>query len=272
MNARTKAFAVHLAISAAVVTVALILIYGFWYRPPFASLHEVYTVTLTLVSVDLVVGPLLTLVVYNPAKKSLKFDLALIALMQIAALAYGMKVCFEQRPIYAVYNEGKFSSVNPDEYVDVEMAKIPKNHPYPRYSLTGPEWVGAKEPAGLSDADRYFLQFSRQDGGGLRQTPRFYMPYKNIQVEAAAAGKKISEIDFNATESKAPLSVANPKRLPVTQEQREELRDWIKDLGKPADQVVLVPLVGSARVGVVALEAATGNIVAATDVAPWWAY
>jgi hypothetical protein len=129
MNVRTRAFFVHLSISAAVVAVALGLIFGLWYRPPFSYVQDVYGVAATLIGVDLIIGPLLTFILYKPGKKGLKFDLAMVALMQVAALAYGMKVCVESRPVYAVYNEGRFSTVNPDEYIDVENAKIPKNHP-----------------------------------------------------------------------------------------------------------------------------------------------
>lgn len=44
----------------------------------------------TLAAVDLVMGPLLTLVEFKPGKKSLKFDLTAIALLQAGALLYGL--------------------------------------------------------------------------------------------------------------------------------------------------------------------------------------
>lgn len=272
MNVRFKAFAVHLAVSALVVGTALSLIYFLWYPYPFATVQTVGSVTLALVCVDLVMGPLLTLIVFKPGKRGLKFDLTLIALLQVAALCYGMKITFEQRPVYAVYNEGRFSTVNPEEYIDIEYQKTPKNHPYPRMSLTGPVWVGAKRPSPISRADRIFIEISAKSNGGLRQMPRFYLPYEAIQREAAAAGKKIADIDFNATVSTAPLSAANPSRLPVTRQQREAVRTWVGELGMPAEKIVLLPLVGSGAVGLVALDAGSGLIIDTLGVAPWWAY
>jgi hypothetical protein len=45
---------------------------------------------LLMAGIDIVVGPLLTLIVFKAGKKGLKFDLALIALAQAAFLAYGV--------------------------------------------------------------------------------------------------------------------------------------------------------------------------------------
>lgn len=272
MNVRIKAFAVHLAVSAVVVGTALSLVYFLWYPYPFAHVQKVGSVTLALVCVDLVMGPLLTYIVFKPGKKGLKFDLAMIGMLQVAALCYGMKITFEQRPVYAVYNEGRFSTVNPEEYIDIETKKTPRNHPYPRMSLTGPVWVGAKRPSPISRADRIYIEISSQSNGGLRQMPRFYLPYEGIQREAAAAGKKIGDIDFSATVSTAPLSVANPSRLPVKPAQREAVRRWVDGLGVPSQSVVLLPLVGSGAVGLVALDGDSGTILDTLGVAPWWAY
>ena len=44
---------------------------------------------LLMIGVDVVIGPLLTLIVFDPKKKHLKFDLVVIAALQLAALAYG---------------------------------------------------------------------------------------------------------------------------------------------------------------------------------------
>lgn len=270
MNARVKAFVIHLSISAAIVGMALALIFGVWYRPPFSYVQDVYGVVTTLVSVDLVLGPLLTLIVYKQGKKHLKLDLGLIGLMQVAALCYGLFVCFQWRPIYSVYNEGRFSTVNPEEYIPQENEKSPRNHPYPRYSITGPEWIGARRPVSLSDPDRYFIQFSTQSGGGLRLMPRFYVPYDAIRKEAAQAGMPVARIDFQATVSRAPQQPLHLKPHPLTAQQRAAVSNWVDGLDVPRDKVVLLPLVGQKRVGLVALEAGTGRILDTLGVPPWW--
>ena len=272
MHVRVKAFLIHLSISTLVVGLAFGLVFGVWYPPPFSFVQDVYGVAITLVAVDLVVGPLLTFIVYNPVKKSLKFDLAMVGLMQVVALCYGLLVCFESRPVYAVYNEGRFSTVNPDEYIDAENAKIPKNHPYPRYSLTGPEWIGARPPSPMRDEDRFFITFSAESGGGMRIMPRLYTPYPSIAKEAAATGKPVTEIDFSATVSTAPTQPGHDRRGPVTAAERDKVRDWAQGLAVAPTKVVLLPLVGSKRVGIVALDAGTGRILDSIGVPPWWKF
>lgn len=272
MKIRLKAFAVHLGISAIVVALALALIFLVWYPEPFAYVLDVYGVVKTLIAVDLVIGPLLTFILFRPGKKGVKFDLACVALLQIGALLYGLLVCFEQRPVYAVYNEGRFSTVNPDDYIDVENAKTPKNHPYPRYSLTGPVWVGAKAPASTSRFDRLLIQISGAEGGGLRVMPRFYMPYALLGAEAAAAGKPSNAIDFAATTSVAPLLPRHDERGPVTAEQRERVGLWLDGLGLPKEKMVLLPLVGSKAVGLVAVDSESGRVLGTLGVSPWWKF
>lgn len=272
MLVRVKAFLVHLSISTLVVGLAFGLVFGVWYPPPFSFVQDVYGVAVTLVVVDLVVGPLLTLIVYKPGKKSLKFDLAVVGLMQFVALCYGLLVCFESRPVYSVYNDGRFSTVNSDEYIDAEIAKIPKNHPYPRYSLTGPVWIGARPPSPMRDEDRFFILFSAESGGGMRIMPRLYTPYPSIAKEAAAAGKSIADIDFNATVSAASTQPGHDRRGPVTAAERDKVRNWAQGLAVAPTKVVLLPLVGSKRVGIVALDADTGRILDSLGVAPWWQF
>ena len=60
-----------------------------WYPRPYFHAAGGQTLLLLLIGVDVVVGPLLTLIVFDPRKKRLKFDLAVIAVLQVAALAYG---------------------------------------------------------------------------------------------------------------------------------------------------------------------------------------
>ena len=189
MKVRLKAFAYHLSISAVVVAIALTLIFGFWYKPPFSYVQNVYHVVLTLLCVDLVVGPLLTFVVYNPQKKKLKMDLALIALMQVGALTYGLVVCYQSRPIYTVYNDGMFSTVMSSDYLAPELKKTPAGNPYLKYPKMGAMWVGSVKPANIAKPDELFIEYSSPSGGGLRLIPRFYVPYEQVAAAAARSGK-----------------------------------------------------------------------------------
>ena len=72
-----------------------------------------------LIGVDVVVGPVITLLIFDPKKQSLKYDLAVIAVLQVAALAYGSYVMFEARPVYNVFVDDRFYTV-PANSIDAD--------------------------------------------------------------------------------------------------------------------------------------------------------
>jgi hypothetical protein len=61
--------------------------------------------------IDLIVGPLLTLLVYKQGKKTLKMDLTVIALIQALFLGGGLYTLFASRPVYLVATNQMFNLV-----------------------------------------------------------------------------------------------------------------------------------------------------------------
>ncbi|MFD2273550.1 hypothetical protein ACFS07_27565 [Undibacterium arcticum] len=78
---------------------------------------------LLVVGIDVVLGPLLTLVVFKVGKKSLKFDLAVIALLQLGAMVYGVSTLLEARPAYVAALGDQFQVVQASELTDANLAK-----------------------------------------------------------------------------------------------------------------------------------------------------
>jgi uncharacterized membrane protein len=100
---RFKASAFHFLISASVVSVIFALIFLIWYPPPTFLIAGSFSIVLLLVGAGLILGPLLTLIVYRQDKPGLRFDLGVIATIQLAALVYGMFALFQERPYYMVF-------------------------------------------------------------------------------------------------------------------------------------------------------------------------
>lgn len=100
---RFQASRIHLAISATVVGIVLAVVFLAWYPGPTFEIAGARAPVFVLVGVDLVLGPLLTLIVYKQGKKGLKFDLAFIATVQLVALVYGSHTLFSERPSYLVF-------------------------------------------------------------------------------------------------------------------------------------------------------------------------
>lgn len=97
---RYQAFGIHFLISLSVFVGLVILVFSYWFPGVLADVDSSWErMLLVIAGVDLVLGPILTLIVFNPAKKSLKFDLATIAVLQIAVLAYGVYSMHSTRPL-----------------------------------------------------------------------------------------------------------------------------------------------------------------------------
>ena len=94
---RYQACLSHFVISLMIFLFLLGIIVFIWY--PGDLIHAGGWQGIKIVAgVDLVLGPLLTLVIYNPKKKSLPFDLLIIALIQISALGYGVWNVYNEKP------------------------------------------------------------------------------------------------------------------------------------------------------------------------------
>jgi len=74
-----------------------------WYPPPFFWIDGGVQITLLAASIDIIAGPLLTLIVYRPHKPRLMMNLAVIAAIQFGALAWGVRVLYEQRPVLMAF-------------------------------------------------------------------------------------------------------------------------------------------------------------------------
>ncbi len=100
---RFKAFAIHIGISSAIFLCLLVLLLGYWYKTPFFDLEDGPRAIQIILFVDLVLGPLLTLVIFKPGKPGLKFDLSLIAIFQLSALIYGIWMVQLARPVAVIH-------------------------------------------------------------------------------------------------------------------------------------------------------------------------
>ena len=72
---------------------------------------------------DVVLGPVITFIIYKPKKKYLLLDLSIIALFQVAALSYGLHTIFQGRPTFVVFSVDRFETVRT---IDIDPASAKK--------------------------------------------------------------------------------------------------------------------------------------------------
>lgn len=141
MSKRLRFFVRHMAASVCIALLVLGLVYGLWYPSPLAQAVGVTHIFLMLLAIDVILGPILGFVVYKESKKTLKFDLSVIILIQIAALVFGVYNIAQARPAWVVFNTDRFELIRNNDLVLSEQAPQDK---FAQVSWVGPQWAAVK--------------------------------------------------------------------------------------------------------------------------------
>jgi hypothetical protein len=156
MKFRLLCFASHLSVSFAIALCALFVVFSLWYPAPLDKALGVVSIFLLLLAIDVIVGPLLTLLVAKQGKKTLKTDLLTIGVIQFLALAYGLYTVAQGRPVWLIYDNGRFEVVQAYEAVldsnDASSSKIF------HLGLAGPVWgaLANSVPSSIAKGDAYY--------------------------------------------------------------------------------------------------------------------
>jgi len=220
----------HLAVSLFVAALAAALVFGHWYPGAFRDMAGGRELFLLIVAVDVVCGPLLTLVFYNRCKPKAELarDLGLVALIQVGALVYGLHTVWLARPLYLVHEVDRFKVI-----ARADLAEGALNTVAPMLMLgwfERPLTVGLRQP---TDKERETVLFeSIQGGRDYGERPNFYAPYDAAAAaQAWAKAKPIERFTAKSPEYAAAAAAfmskknANPdstRYLPVIARQ-----DWI---------------------------------------------
>lgn len=109
----------HLAASLLIAGAAAALVFILWYPHPTSQMLGVARIYGLMLAVDVVCGPLLTLVMASPKKsrRELVLDLGVVAAIQLAALGYGLHALYMARPVAFVFEEDRVVVVTCNELV-----------------------------------------------------------------------------------------------------------------------------------------------------------
>jgi hypothetical protein len=243
MPARIRAFLLHLFGSAVVALLGVILIFGLWYPAP---LHEAVGVTgifFLLLAVDVLLGPLLTLVVYKVGKKSLVFDLTVIVCLQLAALLYGLSAVAEGRPAWLVFSVDRFDLIRGPDVDTRQIERAPEQ--FRTLPWLGPRWAAAMIPE--DPAQHNAVVFEAIAGGAdISQRPNLYQPLASAASTMRSKAHPLEELRrYNSAEAVAQARARWP-----------QANAWLPLKASVKDQVVL-------------LNKETATPVAIVDLAPW---
>lgn len=244
---RYKAFGLHLLGSLSVALLTSALVFLVWYPGLFASATGVTSIFLIVLGVDVVMGPLITLIVFNPAKKELRRDLVIVLVLQIAALAYGLHTVWIARPVYQVFNAGRFDLVLANDISDEMLTQAPPE--FQALPMLGPKLVGAKAPDDRTV--RKEILFSSLTGGGdLPQMVKYYVPYAALKGDILTSQRPLDKLFLTNNSAKTKEIEALQKRYL----QRS---------------VGFVPLKGKTKDLTVVIDAQTAEVLEMVALEPW---
>jgi hypothetical protein len=186
---RFAATFVHFLLSLAVFAGLTYLIVIEWFPGFFFAIDGGWEGMRIIAAVDLVLGPVLTLIVYKEGKPGLRFDLTLIGITQAVCLAAGAYVVYSERPIFFVYYDQHFYSSSAGTYTDYGL--IP---PDPAdYGTDTPVAVYVRLPPDpIKEADVRSILFS--DAVPLWTYASLYVPLRDHMTAVIEGATPIEDL------------------------------------------------------------------------------
>jgi hypothetical protein len=249
-RSKLRAAALHLMICLFIALIVVLLVYLGWYRDILSKTEGIGSILLIVLAVDVVLGPLLTFIVFKVGKKSLRFDLSVIALLQLAFLSYGLYTVQIARPAFVVFIKDRFESVAVVDWpASSKLALANAPNPHSERALLGPSVVAVTPPE--DPKVRQELMFEAVKGGpDLSHRPEYYSLFSE-QAEQVIA--------------KAQPLVNLKKFNPDDGDQISKLESEFSHRG----QVGYLPLKGKQKDGIVIVDLKTGEVLRMSPLKPW---
>ncbi|HEX7811469.1 MAG TPA: TfpX/TfpZ family type IV pilin accessory protein [Burkholderiales bacterium] len=237
---RLRAGGLHFCISLGIAALAALLVFAVWYPGYYREIAGGRDLFLLLVAVDVALGPMITLVIFNRNKpwKVLRRDLAVIGLAQLAALGYGMWTVYVARPVHLVFEYDRFRVVHaidiPAEMADRAPSGI-KARP-----ITGPTLLALRP---FRDADEKFkTTMAALNGWSLSAQPELWQPYPEARKSILEAAKPVTALKTRFPDRAAEIDKA------------------LADAGRAAETVLYLPLATRKDFGTILVDSSTAEV------------
>lgn len=234
---RARAFSYHLLISIAIASISMAVVFCIWYVSPLAKASGVSHIFILLVAIDVIVGPILTLLIANDKKnkKDLKQDITIIGIIQICALFYGLYTISSGRPAFIAFELDRFKLVVANEVQIEESAWQTKLFEIQKVAVRPP-----KDDKEKSD----WLFKELQEGIAPTSRPSLYQDLNEAQTQILKTLIAFDELKkFNSEEA---LQILN---------QYPEAKGYLPMLAPEQDMVVLID--------------GEGKMIKIVDLRPW---
>ena len=190
---RFKASGVHLGISICIAGAAALLVFAVWYPWPYREISGGRELFLLLVSVDVVLGPLITLTIFDRRKstRELVLDLSVVGCVQLAALGYGLWTVAVARPVHLVFEVDRLRVVHAIDIPEELLAKAPPG-------VVAEPWTGptllAVRPFRNAE-ERVDATLQALEGVQLAARPDLWQPWAASRDRIIAAAHPVEALE-----------------------------------------------------------------------------
>ena len=202
----------HLCISAFVALVVAWLIYMVWYPYPYREILWGQGIYNLLIGIDIVVGPLITLIVFDKRKPFFErfWEILFIAALQIGALGYGVWALAQARPAQVVFEYDHF------QVVPVYLVPLPKpeerfDHQIELEPWIGPNLISLRKFKQDEENIKKWKKNILFGGPPLSVQPSLWQSYDLARNEVIFASRPLSELFIKFPEEKKSIDRAARK-------------------------------------------------------------
>lgn len=228
MKFRLKAFGLHLLGSACVLALVLGALYLGWYRWPGWYLTGGFKIAAMMTGFDVILGPLLTLVIANPAKprRELARDIGIIIGVQLLAAGYGASTLWQGRVLYYTFSQKYLEMVQASDLSEEQIALGRQLNPaLAPYWYSRPRWIYAPLPHDPKVQEE-IIGSSISGNDDVIQMPRYFQSWQSGFAELRK-------------------TLAAPEQLSqFSRQQKQTLKMRMAQLGLAADQPNAVAMMG----------------------------
>ncbi|MEK9951968.1 MAG: TfpX/TfpZ family type IV pilin accessory protein [Curvibacter sp.] len=235
-----RASGLHLGISLCIAVAVAWLVFALWYPYPYGEISGGRELFLILMTVDVILGPLITLAIFNRNKprRELVRDLGFVALIQLVALFYGLWTVCVARPVHLVFEFDRFRVIHAVDVPEEMLSQAP--YQVNAMPLKGPTLRAVRpfrDAGEESSATLMALQ-----GLSLSARPDLWESYEQARHRVLAAAKPAAD---------------HRRRFP---QQAVEIDAAISRTGRAETELRYLPLVAPKSFWTVLLDAQSAEI------------
>lgn len=196
----------HALLSLAIGVACAAIVFLAWYPMPYREILGVGSIFMLILIVDVVCGPLMTLILASPrkSKRETIFDFTLIGTIQLAALLYGLHSVWVARPAVLAFERDRLVVLGANEIETEQLNKAPQG--LRSLPFSGVLKVGTRKAA----SNKEFFESVETGLAGISpgMRPAWWVPMDMQADEMRARAKPLQELIARLPERAAVLKAA----------------------------------------------------------------